>query len=638
MRFSPVTRATLVSAFICSMLVALGIPVSAGEADGSSDHGSCSHPYPCDYRWDGPPGPFEAQAAERVKVEASDGVLLNGWVWRPKVPENVPVPVILISTPYTPRGSQPGSPGSVGGIPGQEFVAEGYAIALFSVRGTGDSGGCFGFKSPIEQKDQAVIVEWLGARSWSNGRVGMIGLSYPGTTPVMAAIQNPPALKTIVIAGTILDEYNFLHTPQGAQFFEAQGVGPAFSAQYAFLGGPQSGVFTPEQIATTPERVCEEFAKVNTVVPLGNLTGDRDLEKYWTQRRFIDGVPQIEAATFVVHGFQDRWGSGHAFQDDWAWQSLESAPKRMLLGQWWHEWPNRNSIYPDLTVKDWKQRLLAWFDYWLKGRDGQAPGLGEVEFQDSSGEWFTSDAWPPSTTEKIGRGHTDDRGPVVHRRDEVVYLTEGSIRAQSGEEASSFLSVTPAWRGGTDPNFAANARGWRMTSPCPDPTRLVYVSEPVEEPTVLAGNPLAWLKIESSAPGGLFELQLYDLGPDFSCDGPPQTRDDVRPLTEGAIDLQFHQSEDYQARPFPVIEPMHVRVDLANLSERLQRGHRLALVVSHGVYYRWTTREFFPLITMLGGGGVQSSHLVLPLVKGSFGGAEPTLDYPPRPFSPRSAT
>ncbi len=628
MRIPP---ALLAVAVACSMLVSF---------DASAEATQCGHPYPCDYRWVGPSGPFEVQPAERVKVGASDGVLLNGWIWRPNVPEGVTVPVILISTPYQPRGSQPSSPGSVGGIPGQEFVAEGYAVALFSVRGTGDSGGCFGFKSPIEQKDQAVIVKWLGARSWSNGRVGMIGLSYPGTTPVMAAIQNPQALKTIVIAGTILDEYNFLHTPQGAQFFEAQGVGPAFSAQYALLGGPQSGVFTPEQIATTPGRVCEEFAKVNTVVPLGNLTGDRDLEKYWTQRRFIDGVPQIEAATFVVHGFQDRWGSGHAFQDDWAWESLTSAPKRMLLGQWWHEWPNRNSIYPDYTFKNWKPRLTEWFDYWLKGWGESAPGLGEVEFQDSSGAWYHTDSWPPPLTAK-DQGHSTPHGQgagFTRRRDEVVYLTDGGIRAQPGDEAASFVSVTPAWRGGTDPNFATNARNWRMTSPCPDPTRLVYISDAVEAPVVLAGNPFAWLKIQSSAPGGLFELQLYDLGPDFSCDVPPQTSDAIRPLTEGAIDLQYHQSEDYQAHLFPVPGPAHVRVDLANLSERLELGHRLALVVSHGVYYRWSTREFFPLITMLGGGGVESSHLVLPLVRGSFGGAEPTLDYPPRPFLPKGAT
>ncbi|MCA1709089.1 MAG: CocE/NonD family hydrolase, partial [Actinobacteria bacterium] len=479
--------------------------------------------------------------------------------------------------PYQARDSKPSSPGSVGGIPGEQFVAEGYAVALFSVRGTGDSGGCFGFKSAIEQEDQGVVVESLAARPWSNGKVGMIGLSYPGTTPVMAAIQNPPSLKTIVIAGTILDEYNFIHTPQGAVFFEGAGVGPVYSNQYGLLGGPSTSVPSQQSIATTPERVCPELVDVNTVVLQGEATGQRDPE-YWKERRFIDRVPDIQAATFVVHGFQDRWGSGHAFQDDWAWQSLQSAPKRMLVGQWWHEWPNRNSIYPDYSLKDWKPRLTAWFDYWLKGWGDRAPGLGQVDFQDTSGEWHQTDAWPPPVAKK-GQGHSDSHGPdagLARRRDEVLYLSNGGIRPKASDESSPFVSVPPPWRGGTDPNFAMNGRNWRMTTPCPDPTRLVYMSEPVKEPTVIAGNAFAWLNIQSSAPGGLFELQLYDVGPDFSCDGPPQPGGDLRPLTEGAIDLQYHHSEDYRAKLFPVLAPEHVRVDLASLSERLAPGHRLA--------------------------------------------------------------
>lgn len=414
----------------------------------------CEHPYPCGYEWQGPAGPYEVAPAERVRIPADDGVVLNGWLWRPVVPGDVPVPVILISTPYTPQGSTPTSPGSVGGVPGTDFVKAGYAVALFSVRGTGDSGGCFGFKSTAEQQDQSTIVEWLGGRPWSNGRVGMIGLSYPGTTPVMAAIQNPPSLKTIVIAGTILDEYNFLHTPQGAQFFEASGVGPAFTAQYSLLPGRVA----PEWIGTAAERACPEVIKVNTVVPEGEIRGERDPD-YWRQRRFIDRVPGITAATFVVHGFQDRYGSGHALQDDWAWQTLASAPKRMLIGQWWHEWPNRNSIHPEWSLKDWSQRLLSWFDYWLKGRGDSPPGLGQVEFQDSSGAWHRTRAWPPPSL-KNADDHAGEAA-LERRRDEVVYLSEGKIRARPAAERSSFVSVPPQWRGGTTPFFFEDRNGWR---------------------------------------------------------------------------------------------------------------------------------------------------------------------------------
>ncbi|MCA1695847.1 MAG: CocE/NonD family hydrolase, partial [Actinobacteria bacterium] len=526
----------------------------------------------------------------------------------------------------------------VGGILGKEFASAGYAVAYFSVRGTGDSGGCFGLKSKAEQRDLPVIIEWLADRPWSNGRVAMQGLSYPGTTPVMAAIQNPPALKTIVIAGTILDEYGFLYSPQGAAYIPAAmiafGPAPSITSEYSLIPGSE------HSIGTSPQRLCEEVVAANTVVPRGELTGDRNAE-FWTERRFIDGVPGITAATFVVHGFQDRYGSGHAFQDDWAWQSLVSAPKRMLIGQWWHEWPNYNSIYPAYELKDWEDRLFGWFDYWLKGLGDQPPGLGEVEFQDSAGAWRQTDAWPPPLGGQ-GSNPSDNRALAtdpVRRHDEVLYLREFEIRPRPGKEEASFMSVVPPWTGGTDPDLTGiggpAGNGWRWTAPCPDPSRLVYMSDPVKKGTVLAGNPIAWLNVKSSAPGGVFELQLYDVGPGFRCD-PTQTGSDIRPLTEGSADFRYHESEDYQAHPYSPLTRVQMRVDLANLSEVLEPGHRLAVVISHG-FWRGTTPELSPLITLHGDGTCESSHLVVPVISGGFGGKAPTLNYPPRPFLPARA-
>ncbi|MCA1704933.1 MAG: CocE/NonD family hydrolase, partial [Actinobacteria bacterium] len=413
----------------------------------------CAHPHPCDYRWRGPAGPYKVRPVEQVSVKSHDGVKLNGFILRPDVPKNVKVPVIFASTPYMLSGTEPAS-FWVGGILGKEFVSAGYAVAYFSARGTGDSGGCFGLKSKAEQKDLPVVIDWLADRPWSNGRVAMQGLSYPGTTPVMAANQNPPALKTIVIAGTILDEYGFIHTPQGAAFLPAVmtvfGAAPAITAQYSLIPG------SPNSIDTMPERLCEEVVEANIVFPRGEVTGDRDAE-FWTERRFIDHVPGITAATLVVHGFQDRYGSGHAFQDDWAWENLDSAPKRMLVGQWWHEWPHVGQVFPDLAMKekDWHRKLLAWFDYWLKGKGDRAPGLGDVDFQDSSGAWSRTDAWPPPEAEN-----------------EVLYLHQQKIQPRAGDESASFLSVPPPWTGGTDPDLTgmggSAGNDWRWTAPCPD--------------------------------------------------------------------------------------------------------------------------------------------------------------------------
>lgn len=595
---------------------------------------ACEDPNPCEYVWQGPAGPAAVGPAERVRVDAHDGVDLNGWLFRPTMAEPTLLPTILIASPYVRRGTVPSRPPSVGGVSGSWFVEQGYAVAIFSVRGTGDSGGCFANKSLDEQRDQVDVVEWLAERPWSNGRIGMVGLSYPGTTPVMAAIQQPPALKTIVIGGTILDEYGFLHTPQGAQFFEGPLVPHVFTADSSLAPATPPG--DPQHEAVLTERVCEELVELNTVVHHGNATGDRGAE-FWTDRRFIDRVPDIRAATFVVHGFEDRYGSGHAFQDDWAWEALVSAPKRMLLGQWRHEWPNRNSVHPEWSLEDWPEKLRAWLDYWLKGHGDEAPGLGTVEFEDgASGEWRRSTAWPPPLEPDTNRREAASlpAAAPVRRSDEVLYLSDRSLQPVAAAERSSFLSSPPPPQGGSI-LFATDPVHWRWTSPCPDPTRLTYLSAPVDEPTLLAGNPFVWLDLESSAPGGLIEVQLYDVPPTFDCTDRAMTG--LQPLTEGSADLSFHASDDYRRRPFPIGEPTHVRIDLPNLAYTLEPGHRLAAVLSHGVYYRWTAHEYVPLLTVHGDATPGSSHLVAPVVSGGFGGEVPTLDYPPRPFSPNVA-
>lgn len=92
------------------------------------------------------------------------------------------------------------------------------------------------------------------------------------------------------------------------------------------------------------------------------------------------------------------------------------------------------------------------------------------------------------------------------------------------------------------------------------------------------------------------------------------------------------------ASSLPVLEPTHVRIDLANVAPALEPGHGLALVVSRGLDRWGAARDFHPLITMLGDGSPDSSHLVLPVIDGSLGGEEPTLDYPPPPFVPDGCT
>src|SRR5690606_33664912 len=96
------------------------------------------------------------------------------------------------------------------------FTSHGYALAAAEMRGSGASFGVRELdRGPQIGKDGKVLVEWLAARDWSNGAVGMVGLSYQGFSQYATAAEKPAALKAIFpeIAG--FDDYTSMFYPGG---------------------------------------------------------------------------------------------------------------------------------------------------------------------------------------------------------------------------------------------------------------------------------------------------------------------------------------------------------------------------------------------------------------------------------------
>src|SRR5688500_208957 len=125
-----------------------------------------------------------------VRVPAFDGEQLYLEIVRPDAPG--PFPVILESSPYHGTladrdGTRilPGPKDATGkplGLTGY-FAPRGYAVVMMDLRGTGRSQGCLDHLGPKDARDLKQIVEWAASQPWSNGKVGMTGHSYVGSTP-----------------------------------------------------------------------------------------------------------------------------------------------------------------------------------------------------------------------------------------------------------------------------------------------------------------------------------------------------------------------------------------------------------------------------------------------------------------------
>lgn len=588
---------------------ALLVLVLAGCATPAPPPDAPGEPHPVEASWpEGLEGPFELRETLHLQVESFDGTPLDGWIFLPDVPEGVRMPVVLLDDPYL--GQLNPTPDITFPITIEyDLMRAGYAVAYFSVRGTGNSGGCWEVYGPSERQDLVVLVEWLASQEWSNGRVGMMGASYSGTTPLMAAVMAPPALKAIAVAATDIDVYQLSYTPQGGPWWHSGPTPAAYWASESPLPplqsmDPRHG--TLDHAARIPERVCPEVQEMLVGGTLAGYTDDRT-RAFWEARRLTLDAQNVTAAAMFSFGIRD-WQTH--FQDGLMWDALTSAPKRMYVGDWGHDYP-----WSHVERED---ELRLWFDHWLKGIGPTPAGTDEVLYLDQLGAIGNTTRWPPAEL-----------------REETLYLDGEMLSRRPGEGSRTFYPGR--WVGGDsnalwiagestyDPALLLCAP-WGATR-----TAIAYESEPVAEDTLLAGAPFAYLSLEASQPGGIVAASLFDVAPDFACDA--DGTEGAHAVSSGAADLRFHEGT-FEGSDFPTGAPTPVRLDLHDTVHTVAAGHRLVFVVGSGDAVGRSGSAFSPIVTLHANGTADASQLVLPIVRGTLGGVAPASAFPPRPFAP----
>ena len=163
--------------------LALTIPVSALSAQTPAD-------------------PAAAFDKREVMVAMRDGVKLHTLIYTPKN-QTANLPIIFTRTPYGIAGAEGAFASSYA-----DLAQEGYIFAFQDIRGRFTSEGQFVMlrpprdkkapKSVDEASDTYDTIDWMLKNvPKNNGRVGMLGVSYPGWLTVMAMLDPHPALKAV---------------------------------------------------------------------------------------------------------------------------------------------------------------------------------------------------------------------------------------------------------------------------------------------------------------------------------------------------------------------------------------------------------------------------------------------------------
>ncbi|WP_276245395.1 CocE/NonD family hydrolase [Haladaptatus sp. YSMS36] len=499
---------------------------------------------------------------------------IYGSIIRPDTDE--PVPVIATYSPYNDIRSPQGEAGSTAadGV-ADYFVPRGYARAMFDVVGTRNSEGCYDYGGIRERKTAAQVVEYLGTREWSSGKVGMIGGSYDGTTQLAAAIEDPDHLTTIIPQVAIDRWYDYAFGG-GIRYFlnNEYPTDEGFDTPLAFDFGfglipPMNGGDTDQFTSTFGDRItpCDEIEHTNRAYEF-----DPVYDAFWDERDYRAKAENVSCSVFIEGGWLDHnvkhWDSTRFFM-----ALPDDVPKKLVMGQWNHA---------ASQFEDAQDIRHAWFDYWLKGLDTGVMDLPRVDTQLNTGERIQQADWPPEGT-----------------RDVEVSLTRTASAdpLELGLEGTSlpvYDDVTPPVT--EEEMFSGSNRGY-----------LTFKTGQLAESVRISGSPLLDLLVASSDDSTHFTPVLFDEAPDGS----------TEVITRGFLNARNRDGLD-QSEPVPTDDTYRAPVELWDVDWELPAGHRLGLVVASD-NADWalddpdgeSTNEL-----LLDAGGADGSRLCLPVSEG----------------------
>ena len=89
----------------------------------------------------------------------------------------------------------------------EKWVPDGYICIRVDARGSGNSPGFLSPKSIRETQDMYQCIEWAAIQPWSNGKVGLNGISYYATNQWYVASLQPPHLAAMCVWEGAADYY-----------------------------------------------------------------------------------------------------------------------------------------------------------------------------------------------------------------------------------------------------------------------------------------------------------------------------------------------------------------------------------------------------------------------------------------------
>jgi predicted acyl esterase len=442
------------------------------------------------------------------------------------------MPVILQMTPYRYVYGRVREHGVTTSFYSDRYAPQGYATAFADLLGTGESGGCWDYGGPAEAGAGAAVVEWLGTRSWSTGKVGMIGTSYDGAIQTEIATLAPKHLAAIVPQEPVTSwyGYNYDHAvthnstdddPSPADTGYPVGTPDLFDSVLGRTPNTDPGRTPQQHLANATDKTSEcELVEHN----LRGHVADPTYAGFWQERDWSLRAGNVKAAVLMQHGWRDFNTKPDQFTRYWLALRTD---KRAVVGQWDH-----TDVFSDgksLGDVNAREYLDAFYARYLKGAPARVLGpFPKVLSQGYDGKWRTT---LPLTTR-----------PTVF----------------AGNVSTSFVNS------GTE-----TSKAFKELPLATDPKTATLVSPRLRTAVRLVGGGTVTVQVTVESVRGQLDATLLDVAPD----------DSVRVITLGLLDLRY---ADSLAAPHDLVPgaTTQVTVTLRPQDVVIAKGHRIAIVLA----------------------------------------------------------
>jgi len=453
----------------------------------------------------------------------------------------------------------------------RRFISAGYIHVIAQPRGSAKSEGHYGH----EDTDHYDTIEWITQQSWSNGKVGMVGISGYAGEQWRAAAQGHPALKAIFpydACSAYGGMFGFRDFYPGGVLHAFPYLLDVFSTVHESRGTP--GGLPPEEEALFSRAMANpDFKMYMNLYNILTQKGQRTFIMYRSMVAPFEAEGTVEAAEkhfqkikipfytgsgAYAYTYKLHWlGAQHYFQN-------VKAPSKLLF---------TGPAHLERPFHQYHDEILRWYDHWLKGIDTGIMDEPRVRYWlMGANEWQTADDWPLPMTQWT-----------------KYYL-------KNWEGLTTEAPATQVGNAAMEPDVFTQMP-LKKTNKV---ERLRYLSEPLADDLTVVGPISLTLYATIDQPDTNWIVILKDVGPDVSVVTAREGERSIaqglaeRELTRGWLKASYRAVDEDRSKPWepfhkltrasiqdvPPGEVIEYRIHILATANQFKAGHRICLEIT----------------------------------------------------------